>query len=363
MAKKLLNLLILLLLILNLVGCNAIGENKINLSFIYIFVAVVSFVLLVICCLRIRQNKFWFIMLFSSVFIVNLGYSLLAVSQSLEMALNANRIAYLGSVFLPFSMFMIVMNVTNTKSTRIFKGVLFSLAIIVFLIAASPGILDIYYKEVSFEIIEGAGRLIKTYGPLHILYLFYLIGYFFITAYIVINAIKNKKIQSVSHAVILTFTVFINIAVWFIEQITDIDFEMLSVSYIICELFLFGIQFIMDENQRLSKIVRHVEMVNEFSDEENLNTEVLKQNSVNDVCLDFFVIEEFIEGISKLTATEKEIFDAHISRMTTAEIIMNFNISENTLKYHNRNIYGKLGVSSKKQLLEVYKQIKKLKEK
>jgi DNA-binding CsgD family transcriptional regulator len=28
-------------------------------------------------------------------------------------------------------------------------------------------------------------------------------------------------------------------------------------------------------------------------------------------------------------------------------------ITENTLKYHNRNIYGKLGVSSRKQMLEI----------
>jgi DNA-binding CsgD family transcriptional regulator len=34
------------------------------------------------------------------------------------------------------------------------------------------------------------------------------------------------------------------------------------------------------------------------------------------------------------------------------------NIKENTLKFHNKNIYGKLGVSSRKQLLEIHKQIK-----
>ena len=29
------------------------------------------------------------------------------------------------------------------------------------------------------------------------------------------------------------------------------------------------------------------------------------------------------------------------------------NIKENTLKYHNKNIYGKLGVSSRKQLVSI----------
>ena len=33
-------------------------------------------------------------------------------------------------------------------------------------------------------------------------------------------------------------------------------------------------------------------------------------------------------------------------------------INENTLKYHNRNIYSKLGVSSRRQLLEFAADIK-----
>ena len=35
-----------------------------------------------------------------------------------------------------------------------------------------------------------------------------------------------------------------------------------------------------------------------------------------------------------------------------------FNTKENTLKFHNKNIYGKLSVSSRKQLFEIYKYIK-----
>ena len=34
------------------------------------------------------------------------------------------------------------------------------------------------------------------------------------------------------------------------------------------------------------------------------------------------------------------------------------NIKETTLKYHNRNIYGKLGVSTRKELLELEKHIR-----
>ena len=40
-----------------------------------------------------------------------------------------------------------------------------------------------------------------------------------------------------------------------------------------------------------------------------------------------------------------------------AELLNELNITENTLKYHNKNIYGKLGVSSRKQLKEIARKL------
>ena len=55
---------------------------------------------------------------------------------------------------------------------------LLGLAVLVFLITASPGILGIYYKEVSIQRLNGITVLDKVYGPLHILYPVYLLSYF-----------------------------------------------------------------------------------------------------------------------------------------------------------------------------------------
>ena len=47
----------------------------------------------------------------------------------------------------------------------------------------------------------------------------------------------KKRLESTGHAAILIIAVFVNIGIWFIEQFVRINFEMLSVSYIISELF------------------------------------------------------------------------------------------------------------------------------
>ncbi len=59
----------------------------------------------------------------------------------------------------------------------------------------------------------------------------------------------------------------------------------------------------------------------------------------------------FLEGIHKLTPAEATIFDLYLDGKSAKEIIAMLGITENTLKFHNKNIYNKLGVASRKQLL------------
>lgn len=352
---------IFLFLISCLSGCSSVGDKSTSMTIIYGATAVLSLVLLIGCCLSVHQKRGWFILLFSSVLVVNIGYTFLSASSCLEMALHANRVAYLGSVFLPLSMLMIILDATNTKHPKWLPGVLFGIAAVVFLIAASPGLLDIYYKEVSFEVVNGVSTLVKVYGPLHPLYLFYLLGYFSAMVTVIIRASSKKTVDTTSHAIILAIAVFVNIGVWFIEQLTSIDFEMLSISYIISELFLLGVHLVMNENQRLRGIVKQVETVQNYTEQNKTAPDVMLESPLETETVDLARIEMFMEGLSKLTPTERGIYDAYIARVTTKEIMANLNIKENTLKYHNRNLYGKLGISSRKELLEIYKQLKAVK--
>ena len=60
---------------------------------------------------------------------------------------------------------------------------------------------------------------------------------------------------------------------------------------------------------------------------------------------------QFLVGIDTLTPTERKIFEYYLEGKTVKEIITIAGIKESTLRYHNQNIYGKLGVNSLKQLL------------
>ncbi len=344
-----------LFLLFSLSGCGSIGSKTASLTVIYHVAALISLCLLIGCIVLVKKKKGWFILLFSSVLVVNLGYSFLSVAPNLNLALWANRLSYLGSVFLPFSMLIIIMNVTNAKYKKGLPIVLFLLSIVVFFIAGSPGILNIYYRNVSFEVVNGVSTLVKEYGVLHPIYLFYLVGYFVAMVTIIVRAKVKKTIDATSHAIILATAVLVNIGVWLIEQLVSIDFEFLSVSYIISELFLLGVHLVMNENQRLKETLQQVEAVKKYSKDEDTT------DNIPSINIPSAKIEAFVLGLEKLTPTEKAIYDCYIKRLTTKEVLSALNIKENTLKYHNRNIYNKLGVSSKNEIIEIQKQIKTIK--
>ena len=75
----------------------------------------------------------------------------------------------------------------------------------------------------------------------------------------------------------------------------------------------------------------------------------LSDESKTEIVLEDY--EYFLCNLKTLTPQEMRIYEMYVEGKTTAEIAAIIGIKENTMKYHNKNIYGKLGVSSRKQLL------------
>ncbi len=67
--------------------------------------------------------------------------------------------------------------------------------------------------------------------------------------------------------------------------------------------------------------------------------------------IDPYEYENFKAGLQTLTDKEREVFELYLSGKTAKEIAPLLHIQESTLKYHNHNLLGKLGVSSRKQML------------
>ena len=170
--------LFLLPVFLPLTGCGPIGEKSASMSIIYGATTITSLLLLVGYCFLARKKDLWYLLLFSAIFVANAGYLILSLSSTLSEALMANRISYLGSAFLPLAMLMIILRVCCFSYRRWLSITLLSVSLAMFLLAASPGYLDIYYRSATLTVVNGVTVLEKVYGPAHSLYLYYLLSYF-----------------------------------------------------------------------------------------------------------------------------------------------------------------------------------------
>ncbi len=355
MIKKHLSLVsIFTLMLMSFSGCSQVGSKSANMSAIYIATSVLALVLLLGYSFLVKKKEYWFLVLFSAVTIVNIGYLSISLSNTLEEALLANRISYLGSVFLPVSMLMTILKTCKIKLKKWMTGAILGLSTIVFIIAASPGYLDIYYKEVSLVTVNGVSVLEKVYGPLHSVYLYYLLLHFTAMIAVVIFARITKRIQSSAYAVIIISSVMVNIGVWLMEQLVKIDFEFLSVSYIVSELFLLGVSLIIQEQSFISSLIISQQAPKELN--VNANDTIVEKPDKTVSTIDLKEQYEYLSSrLYTLTPTEREIYNLYLSGSRTKDVMSALHITENTLKYHNRNIYSKLGVTSRKQLIEVAK--------
>jgi len=302
-----------------------------------------AIILLIAYFFVLKKKEIWLLRLFISIFICNTGYFMLSLSKCLTFALISNSIAYIGNIFLPFFMLMLILDVCNIKHSKLLSTILVPIGLVILFIATSGGYLPIYYKEVSLEIIKGGSILIKEYGSLHILYFIYLFGYMISMVSILIYSIVTKKLNSKMHASFLCVIVFGNILVWLIEQFVSHNFEFLCISYILNEcllLFLYGMlqeyEYIKTKNIQEKKPAKIDMSVLEFEDK------LTKEQ----IALIFTNWKE----INNLTKREKEILTHILLGEKRKDIAQKLFISDNSVRNHTSSVFKKLNVENRTDL-------------
>ena len=304
------------------------------MTIVYAIMAFVAVALFVVYFVVLRQKEPWLSLLFVCVAIVNTGYFLLSASKTLEFAVLANDIAYLGSVFLSMSMFLTIVHLCGFETKKAFVVALSAAGAVMFAITATAGILPWYYKELALVSVDGAVKLEKVYGFLHPVYLIYLVAYFAAMVGCIILSVRMKKIASQRHAALIAAIVFGNIAVWFVEKFIPSDFEFLSVSYLFSEVVLLGLYWVMQEYVRLDLVPR--------APATDIATMPMEEKIGK--------VLSFLSSGEILTAREREILELILENEKRKDIADRMCLSENTIKTYTRTLYGKLGVSSREEL-------------
>jgi len=294
----------------------------------------------------VKKREFWLSLLFACIALVNVGYLMLSLAKSVEFAIFANDVAYLGSVFLSTCMFLTIVKLCGFTVKKRTLIILLSLGVGMFLIVATSGILPWYYKSVAIESINGATVLKKDYGVLHPVYLVYLVLYFMAMLTTIIHSIVKKHVAAQKFSVVMLGIVLINLFIWFIEKFGKWEFEFLSVSYIFSEILFVLLYWTMQDYIRKDKVPTTVIVgqkapiiiVDTISREEKIKT----------------ILAELPEGTT-LSVRQMDVLEGIIDGKSRKEIAADLHLSENTVKMHTSSLYRLLGVTSRDELRAFFK--------
>ena len=300
--------------------------------------------LLIAYLVMVKNKEIWLTMLYICVTVVNLGYLLLSMANTVEFAIFGNDVAYLGSVFLSMCMLLTIVRLCgfNIKKTHIIVCVL--IGAIMFAIIATSGFLPWYYKSLDIEMIDGSAKLVKEYGVLHPVYMVYLLGYFVAMIITIIYSVNKKKIGKPKLAGFIAGIVCSNIIVWLFEKLVDWEFEFLSVTYIISELMLLLVYWMMQDYVYIKDIPKFTP-----AETRQLGIDIATMPMEEKIRR----VLAFLPDGEVLPPRERQILEAVLENKKRKDIASEMHLSENTIKTYTRNLYNKLGVSSREELFKL----------
>ncbi len=269
------------------------------------------------------------------VFISNLGCLLISLSKTHSSALRANRVAYIGNVFLPLSMILLLLVLCQISVPKKWITYLFIFALLLLLLTFTPGMLNIYYNRISLKTEGGFSILVREYGPLHIIYYFYLIFSFAAMLFIILLTMFRSKTINRMHVLYLFFIVLGNLVIWVMEQFSEKRFEFLSVSYIVSETLILLHIAALNESRK-----KEIPLFEGINSEENA---VFSPKSIDGILGNCEEIHDF-------TRREKEVLRLLLMNEKRKDIAKQLFVTESTVKKYTAQIFRKLSVSNRMEL-------------
>ena len=288
--------------------------------------------------IRKKKDEPWLLVLFICIATVNLGYLLTSLSKTVEFALWANKIAYLGQVFVPMCMFMLISKLCGFTYKKWLYGVLIGLAVLMFAIVFTTGWLDWYYVSATIEYENGGAYLVKEYGVLHPTNLIYVVAYFVaMLVNVGISLVKHKN-ASQKMAAFMLVIVLGNIGMWTMEKIIRWNFELLAISYLMSVCAFYFVYSLLQDYIPIHAAQPSVIVVDSLSRAEKIQA----------------ILSALPEGTT-LSARQMDVLEGILDGKSRKVIASDLCLSENTVKMHTSALYRLLNVSSRDEIYALFK--------
>ena len=168
---------------------------------------------------------------------VCLGYALLAHSTTLQEALTANRIIYLGGCFLQLIVLLVICTLCDIRprwgqTGRILKTLGFAAGAAVYIFVLNPMQSTAFYTHTELSVVDGLAVLHKEYGPMHTAFQVLVVAYYVVSIAVIIYSFLRKNQISRKILALLFFPESLAVIAFFIGRKVFADFELLPLVYV-----------------------------------------------------------------------------------------------------------------------------------
>ncbi|MBO4498006.1 MAG: HD domain-containing protein [Lachnospiraceae bacterium] len=164
----------------------------------YLTVLLISVLLTIIYIFKWNKSYNTYITIIAILIpIANTGALLMSMSESLEGALMATRISYIGGCYLSFFIINSIFDLCELKVSRWIRVAIFAHCTLLYAFVITAGEGTPFYKHISFSIVDGVPVFEKTYGPLHTVFVISVIAYAIASfVAIIYTGLKKKKVSN-----------------------------------------------------------------------------------------------------------------------------------------------------------------------
>ena len=209
-----------------------------------------------------RPLNSFFTAFFFSIVLADFGYLFLALSTTIEGAIVANKVCYLGACFLPLFLFLLICRLCSFNVPRWLKLFLFFYSALVFALSCTVGFSDVFYESVRYVVLNGFGSYMPTYGPGHVLWDILLYFYGIANVVIVVVAAKKKRNVSYKTLVAIASLSFVSIGSFILTRYLENDTLLMPLVYLIDELVLLYVCALVKMHDVMNSVLESLEAEN-----------------------------------------------------------------------------------------------------
>lgn len=178
-----------------------------------------------------------FTILFTLIPVAGVGYLLSALARSLEAAVIAQQIIYIGGSFLELFILFSIFSLCGIDLPKWVRTAMYALCAILYASVLSIGRLDIFYKNISFELVNGQPVLTREYGFMHTVFYVLLFSFLLVGIITIVYSWLKKKSVPRRILILLVFPDLVCVLTYvLVLKIFDSHLDLVPFGYLIAEI-------------------------------------------------------------------------------------------------------------------------------